>query len=170
MSGLRRASYTSQNRRRPTLEFEQRSALDRVLFSLFELSSPSSERCSGSPQTQFKPGSTAPLMKNMLASLLLKPVSLLLLIALVLSLGFALHLAGPISIQTHRVELPDVEIHIGGNEALKSANPSQKRLIPRKLNQSVDSREAHIRVSTPAIEAMQSTPTLPCRRIRVPAR
>ena len=62
MSGLRRASYTSQNRRRPTLEFEQRSALDRVLFSLFELSSPSSERCSGSPQTSPSPELSFPIL------------------------------------------------------------------------------------------------------------
>ena len=79
-------------------------------------------------------------MKNMLTSLLLKPVSLLLLIALVLSLGFALHLAGPISIQTHRVELPDVEVHIGGSEALKPANPKTTTQAPNRKRHQTSGR------------------------------
>jgi hypothetical protein len=38
-----------------------------------------------------------------------------------LSVGIAFRLAGPISIRTHRVELPDVEVHIGEAEGLKSS-------------------------------------------------
>ena len=105
-SVFRSDSYTRQHRRRPALEFEERSVQDRMQFSFFGLSSPSSERCSGGPQAQIRSGSTTPLMKNNLKSLLSKPASLLLLAVLVLSTGFALHLAGPISIQTHRVECP----------------------------------------------------------------
>src|SRR5271165_5506585 len=45
------------------------------------------------------------------------PLLLLLLIVLVLSLGIALHTAGPISIQTHPVEVPGIDIHIGSTSA-----------------------------------------------------
>jgi hypothetical protein len=119
MSGLRRTSYSSQKLRGPTLDFEQRSTLGRMQFSLFELSSRSSERCSGGTEVQFNPGCTTSLMKHLLKLLYSKPLSLLLLIVLVLSAGIALHLAGPIFIQTHRVELLDVEIHIGNTQGVK---------------------------------------------------
>jgi len=132
MSGLRGTSHPSQKRRRPTLDFEQRSTLDRMQFLLFELSSPSSERCSGGAKAQFNPGCTSPLMKDLLKLLFSKPVSLLLLIVLVLSAGVALHLAGPISIQTHRVELPDVEIHIGNTEGVKPSSPQTMTREPHK--------------------------------------
>jgi len=137
-SVFRSDSYTRQHRRRPALEFEERSVHDRIQFSIFGLFSPSSERCSGGPQAEFQSGSTTPLMKSNLKSLLSKPTSLLLLVILVLSVGFALHMAGPISIQTHRVELPDIEIHIGNTPAAEPVGhpaPIQAPNAKRKHHQ-----------------------------------
>jgi hypothetical protein len=67
------------------------------------------------------------------------PLSLLLLIVLVLSLGIALHMAGPISIQTHPVEVPGIDIHIGTTSTSSGANQHKhvlartrpKRSLPR---------------------------------------
>ena len=132
MSGLRRTSYTSQKRGRLAPKFEERSTLDYIYLSLLELSSPSSERCSDGAQAQFNPGCTPPLMKDLLKILLFKPISLVLLIALFLSVGIALRLAGPISIRTHRVELPDVEIHIGEAEGLKSSPQKTTTPVPHQ--------------------------------------
>jgi hypothetical protein len=54
-SVFRSDSYTRQHRRRPALEFEERSVHDRIQFSIFGLFSPSSERCSGGPRPNFSP-------------------------------------------------------------------------------------------------------------------
>ena len=52
-------------------------------------------------------------MKSILLALIMNPTSLLLAICLVLAVGVTLRLIGPVSTQTHRVELHDLEIHIG---------------------------------------------------------
>jgi hypothetical protein len=52
-------------------------------------------------------------MKTIEPLLEARPLSLLLFIVLVLAVGLALRMAGPISIQTHPVEVPGIDIHIG---------------------------------------------------------
>jgi len=121
MSTLQSDSYTRQNRRGKTPVSRPRSALNRKLFSVLGLRPPSSERCSGSLQAKPESGCTSILMK-FLETLEAKPLSLLLLIVLVLSLGIALHIAGPISIQTHPIEVPGIDIHIGTTSAPAEAN------------------------------------------------
>lgn len=137
MSGLRGTSHTSQTPNGPTLNSEQRSTLDRRWSSLFELSGPYSERCSGGAKSQINPGCTTPTMKDLFKLLFLKPISFLLLIAFVLSAGIAVRLAGPISIQTHRVELPDLEIRIGNTEGVKSPSPQTTTTEPLKKRRRV---------------------------------
>jgi len=137
MSGLREISHTSQTPSGPTLNSDQRSALDRKWSSLFELSGPYLERCSGGAKPQFNPGCTTPQMKDLFKLLFLKPMSLLLLIAFVLSAGIAVRLAGPISIQTHRVEFPDLEIRIGNTEGVKSPSPQATTAEPLKKRRQV---------------------------------
>lgn len=54
------------------------------------------------------------LSKKILQAAMRKPVLFLLAISFTaLAVGCALHLAGPISIRTHHVEVPDIEIQIG---------------------------------------------------------
>jgi hypothetical protein len=84
------------------------------------------------------PGCTPTLMKS-IEALAARPLSLLLFIVLVLSLGVALHMVGPISIQTHPVEVPGIDIHIGTTSSPAGANQHKhmpartrpKRSLPR---------------------------------------
>lgn len=83
-------------------------------------------------------GCTPTLMKS-IEALAARPLSLLLFIVLVLSLGITLHMAGPISIQTHPIEVPGIDIHIGTTSAPAEANQHKhapartrpKRSLPR---------------------------------------
>jgi hypothetical protein len=66
-------------------------------------------------------GCTPTLMKS-IEALAARPLSLLLFIVLVLSLGIALHMAGPISIQTHPIEVPGIDIRIGTTSGPAKSN------------------------------------------------
>jgi hypothetical protein len=79
-------------------------------------------------------GCTPTLMKSIEALAVIPPLSLFLFIVLVLSVGIALHMAGPISIQTHPIEVPGIDIHIGTTAAPAEAN--QHKHAPARTDRS----------------------------------
>jgi hypothetical protein len=75
-----------------------------------------------------------------LETLAANPLSLFLVAVIVLSVGvsalcvgFAIHIAGPVSIQTPHIEVPGVEIHTGSAPATAMYGAQKRRTIDTKL-------------------------------------
>jgi hypothetical protein len=88
----------------------------------------------GANQAKSNSGCTSTLMK-FLETLAVRPLSLFLVAVIVLSVGitalcvgFAVHIAGPISIHIPHVEIPAIEIHAGSAPAI--AEPSNNVVPP----------------------------------------
>jgi hypothetical protein len=80
-------------------------------------------------QAKSKSGSTYTPMKY-LEILAARPMLLFLIAVIILSVGVAVRIAGPISIHIPRVEIPAIEIHTGSSPAI--AEPNNHVVLPSR--------------------------------------
>ena len=108
-----------------------------MFFHVFELCLLLQKGAPGALQAKSTSGCTSTLMK-FLETLAARPLSLFFVAVIVLSVGitalcvgFAVHIAGPISIHIPHVEIPAIEIHTGNAPAI--SEPSNNVvLLPRQ--------------------------------------
>jgi hypothetical protein len=131
MSAFQRDSYTRQDRSWEASGHIPRSHSDACSFMFLNYAALLQKGAPGAPRVKSKPGCTTNLMK-FLETLAARPLSLLLVAVIVLSVGvtalcvgFAIHIAGPVSIHIPHVEIPGVEIHTGSAPAI--TEPSIKK-------------------------------------------
>jgi hypothetical protein len=135
---FQRDSYTRQARSGKVSGHMPRSHSDACSFMFLNYAALLQKGAPSGPKAKSTSGCTPTLMKS-IEALAARPWSLLLFIVLVLSFGIALHMAGPVSIQTHPIEVPGIDIHIGTTSAPAEANQHKhapartgpKRSLPR---------------------------------------
>lgn len=141
MSTFQSDSYTRQVRSRKGSGPIPRSHSDACSFMFLNYAALLQKGAPGAHQAKSTSGCTSTLMK-FLETLAARPLSLFLVAVIVLSVGitalcvgFAVHIAGPISIHIPYVELPAVEIHTGSApvvaEPSNNVAPSRRR-SPRR--------------------------------------
>ena len=134
MSAFQRAPYTRQSRSGKVLGHMSQSHSDACSFIFMNYAALLQKGAPEAHQAKSKSECTSTLMK-FLETLATRPLSLFLVAVIILSVGvtalcvgFAVHIAGPISIHIPHVEIPAVEIHTGSTSAL--TGESQHKHVP----------------------------------------
>jgi hypothetical protein len=140
MSTFQSDSYTRQVRSRKASGPIPRSHSDACSFMFLNYAALLQKGAPGANQAKSNSGCTSTLMK-FLETLAARPLSLFLVAVIVLSVGitalcvgFAVHIAGPVSIHIPHVEIPAVEIQAGSapsisepsNNVVPSRRPSPR--------------------------------------------
>jgi hypothetical protein len=138
LMSFQRDSYTRQARSGKVSGHMPRSHSDAGSFMFLNYAALLQKGAPGANQAKSNSGCTSTLMK-FLETLAARPLSLSVIILSIgitaLCVGFAVHIAGPVSIHIPHVELPAVEIHAGSAPVVAEPNnnvvPSRRR-SPRR--------------------------------------
>ena len=137
MPDFQRNFYTRQARRGKASGHMPRSHSDARSFKFLNYAALLQKGAPEAHRAKSKSECTSILMK-LLETLAVRPVSLFLIAVIVLSVGitalcvgYAVHIAGPLSIHIPHAEIPAVEIHAGSAPVV--AEPSNKVMPSRPL-------------------------------------